>query len=175
MDTKITGAVLVVVLIAGAGWYFTSKNSVDVEPAPIIADDGIGESSTTGTMPAIQQTIAITYTDEGYSPAEVTIPAGSTVTWTNKSSKQMWVASAMHPSHVAYDGTAKDEHCKNNAPTSDTVFDECTGDPTGSSWSFTFTKVGSWKYHDHITASKYGSITVTEASTEVSGADGAAI
>ncbi len=45
----------------------------------------------------------------------------------------MWVASAMHPTHQLLPG-----------------FDELTAVPKGTSYEYTFTKDGAWKFHDHI-------------------------
>jgi plastocyanin len=68
----------------------------------------------------------------------------------------MWVASAMHPAHVVYDGTTKDAHCAAGY-TGPVPFDQCA---SGTSYSFTFTKAGEWKYHNHVNASQFGSVTV---------------
>ena len=69
----------------------------------------------------------------------------------------MWVASAQHPSHTVYAGTARQEHCPDTA---DTAFDQCAGESSG--YSFTFEKVGTWNYHDHLNATVFGKVIVTE-------------
>lgn len=116
-------------------------------------------SPVSGSEASTNEGVAVTYTNEGFAPKTLTIKKGTTVTWTNNSSSNMWVASAVHPSHIVYDGNSLREHCGTNAQT---PFDECKGDPAGATWSFTFEKVGTWGYHDHINASRTGSITVTE-------------
>jgi len=40
------------------------------------------------------------------------------------------------------------------------IFDACGGLKTGESWSFTFGEVGEWKYHDHLIAGHFGTVTV---------------
>ena len=134
MDKKVIIAIIVV-LLALIGGYFLFKGNVQ---APINAKEVI-------------------YTDSGYSPKEITIKIGDTVTWKNESSHGMWIASAMHPSHVIYSGTSLDEHCPDAQNTS---FDECISAQPGESWSFKFDKQGTWRYHNHVQASDFGSIIV---------------
>lgn len=99
----------------------------------------------------------VIYGDAGYSPKSLTIKKGETVTWINQSSKSMWPASAMHPSHRVYSGTSLEEHCPD---IQGTAFDACTGILPGGSWSFTFEKTGTWNYHDHLTPNFFGTIVV---------------
>lgn len=103
------------------------------------------------------KTYEVTYTDAGYSPKEITINKGDTVVFKNQSSLGMWTASALHPSHVVYSGTSVDEHCPD---TTNTSFDECKSDQPGSSWSFTFNKAGTWRYHNHVKSNHSGSVIV---------------
>ncbi len=85
----------------------------------------------------------VTYTDSGFSPAVLTIKNGGTVTFKNSASDDMWVASNPHPVHTDYPGfDAK----KNIAP--------------GETYQFTFTKSGSWGYHNHLNPSEGGKIIV---------------
>jgi hypothetical protein len=83
----------------------------------------------------------------------------------------MWVASAMHPGHAVYNGTSLSEHCKNKKPNSTEIFDQCVGIKPGESWSFTFTKEGEWKYHDHITSGRYGTVNVMKIDEMTVGSD----
>ena len=156
-------AVIVGVLIIAAGaWWFTSGNqSVDIDDATIPApqdttsDTGaqVGVDVNVNTAP---MTATITYSGSTYSPQEVTIKKGGTVTWKNASGANMWVASAQHPTHTAYSGTSRTEHCPD---TSRTAFDQCVG---GGDYSFTFTKAGTCGYHDHLNPSAFGKVIVTE-------------
>jgi plastocyanin len=149
-------SIVVLIIIIAGGWYFLSK-----------APGGEPSEATTSQVPVIGEIVADTvvtsgatvmYTDQGFSPASITIEQGQTVTWINRSSKDMWVASAMHPTHMVYDGTTLKEHCATNAETS---FDACHVFSPAAPYSFTFDKVGTWKYHDHIDASKFGTVIVT--------------
>ncbi|MEK7156572.1 MAG: plastocyanin/azurin family copper-binding protein [Patescibacteria group bacterium] len=155
-------AVIVGLLIIAAGaWWFTSGNqsagNEAVIPAPqdTTSDTGaqVGVDVNVNTAP---MTATVTYSGSSYSPQEVTIRKGGTVTWKNASGSNMWVASAQHPAHTAYSGTSRTEHCPD---TSRTAFDQCVG---GGDYSFTFTKTGTWGYHDHLNSSAFGKIVVVE-------------
>jgi len=136
--------VLVVVILGG---YFLFKNSAQ---AP-------SDQALNPTASATEESKIIVYSETGYTPAALAVKVGDTVVFKNESAKNMWPASAMHPTHTAYSGTTLSEHCpdiENNA------FDACQGIVPGESWSFTFEKIGEWKYHDHLTPSYFGKITV---------------
>lgn len=105
---------------------------------------------------SVEQNIVI-YSNSGYSPNILRVKVGTTITFKNESSKSMWTASAVHPSHTVYSGTPLEEHCPDNAGT---AFDACTGIQPGNSWNFTFTKPGNWKYHNHLAPSHTGTIIV---------------
>lgn len=96
----------------------------------------------------------ITYTDAGYSPASVTIKKGQTVRWINNSASKTWPASAVHPTHAAYPVKSASD-CLGSS------FDACRGLSQGESWDFTFNEVGTWKYHNHLKASNFGTVVVT--------------
>ena len=87
----------------------------------------------------------ISYTDEGFAPKDVTISRGTMVHFVNESSIDMWVASDDHPAHT-------------DLPT----FDQFKGSPPGEQYVYIFDQAGEWKYHDHLTPTAMGTITVTE-------------
>lgn len=95
----------------------------------------------------------VTYTDAGFSPKKLEISEGDTVIFVNNSKRDMWVASNIHPTHTIYPEQSSSD-CLGS------TFDACGGTPTNESWSFTFNKVGSWQYHDHMRASRTGVIEV---------------
>ncbi len=108
-----------------------------------------------GEVNATPMNATVSYDGVNFTPKSVTIRKGGTVTWTS-SVGNMWVASARHPDHTVYAGTTRQQHCPDASGTS---FDQCQG---GSNYSFTFNKVGSWNYHDHINASVFGTVVVVE-------------
>ena len=103
------------------------------------------------STPSLPQAAVITYTTEGYTPSVLTIKAGTKVTFKNTTPWGMWPASAMHPTHRVY-------------PTSGgcvgSTFDSCIDIQPGGSWSFTFDYKGTWKYHDHIRPTLFGTVVV---------------
>lgn len=151
MNKSSIGIIIVLLVFAG-GWYWLSKTTRESPPSPNGQAPAAGD-----TVPAMNETVA--YTDEGFSPKDIVVPLGATVTFVNQSSEDMWVASAMHPAHTAYSGTSLSEHCPDTA---NTAFDECAAVADGGSFSFTFNKEGNWKYHNHSNASRFGSVTVTK-------------
>lgn len=104
--------------------------------------------------------VSITIDEAGFSPSEITIEPHTTVTFTNTGSKNHWPATDSHPSHTNYDGTSLTEHCSKDSDIAS--FDSCTGIAPGESWSYTFEKVGSFAYHDHLWSHLGGTITVLE-------------
>ncbi len=106
------------------------------------------------TTPEVAATI--TLSDNGFSPASVTIKKGQAVQWVNEGSGTMWIGSADHPTHTVYSGTTLRGHCPDE---SGTAFDQCG---TGNSYTFVFEKAGTWHYHNHVKASQTGTVLVTE-------------
>ncbi len=103
------------------------------------------ETPTGTTTPPATKTVTINMTASGFSPANVTIKKGDSVVFKNTDSNPHWPASAPHPTHTALPG-----------------FDALKGIAAGASYSYTFTKVGAWGYHDHLNSSLFGKVTVTE-------------
>lgn len=126
-----------------------------VENAPVGSDSG-GEGT---ELPEgdVAKTVTVRYTATGFEPADVSIEVGDTVTWVNNSTGNMWPATAMHPTHTVYPGS---DFKKCNTPEEKGIFDACRGIPPGESYTFTFTRVGNWKYHDHLNTQEFGSVTV---------------
>ena len=160
MNGNAVGTIIVLIIVVVGGWFLLSKNPTDA-PSTIITDQAPITATETADIPPPSPTI-IVYNDEGFSPSSVTIPLGTTVTFVNQSTNDMWVASAMHPTHIIYSGTSLSQHCPD---TDNSTFDECQGDAPGSSFSFTFTKEGTWNYHDHLTTPRFGTVIVTGAAT----------
>ena len=150
----ITFVILVIIFIGG---YFLLKSPE--AQAPTQVPNTNSENSSTSAGNKVEKVVSnmVTYTDAGYSPSTLTVKVGTTVTFKNMSSASMWTASAMHPSHTAYSGTSLSEHCPD---VSGTAFDECGSAKPGDSWSFIFNKVGTWKYHNHVNTSHFGTIVV---------------
>lgn len=85
----------------------------------------------------------ISYTNNCYTPVNITIKKDDTIIFTNNSNRDMWPASKNHPSHKEYPD-----------------FDAKNGITSGGTYQFTFSNTGSWGYHDHEKPSCTGTITV---------------
>jgi len=139
-----------------------TRSVLDLEPSsqqPITqppASEQPSQQPPASQVPAVNENV-ITYSNSGYSPSTLTIKKGETVTFKNQSSRSMWPASAMHPTHRAYSNTSLDEHCPD---TTGIAFDACKGFLPGQSFSFTFNQVGTWKYHNHLNPGDIGTIVV---------------
>ncbi len=128
----------------------TATVSPTETPTPVVTNN------TSPTATPVSKNV-ITYTDSGYTPSTITIKKGETVTWKNESGIKMWTASAVHPTHKVYPGTDI-ALCTALRPIA--MFDSCAGMTTGQSWSFKFDNVGTWKYHNHLNSSKFGTVVV---------------
>ena len=82
-------------------------------------------------------------TKQGFVPQSIHIKKGDTVRFVTDTGAPFWPASNSHPSHGTY-----------------SEFDPKEPIPADGSWSFTFTRVGSWGFHDHMAAGVQGTIVV---------------
>lgn len=92
-----------------------------------------------------ETSVTVVIDENGFNPREIGIKKGGKVTWVNQSQNSVWPASNPHPIHTDYHG-----------------FDALRGLANGESYSFTFDKVGSWKYHNHLNPSMRGEVKVEE-------------
>ena len=148
--------IIILVLVIFGGWFFISGNMTGA-PSPAVTNQMPVVGSTTPEMIVenLLPDVTVTYSDAGFSPKSVTVLVGTKVIFVNQSTKNMWVASAKHPDHTVYSGTSLAQHCPDTA---NSAFDQCS---TSTSYSFTFNKVGTWKYHNHVNASDFGTVVVT--------------
>jgi plastocyanin len=87
--------------------------------------------------------ILVSYSEKGFNPSILTIKAGQKVRFINNSYGSMWVASDPHPSHSDYP-----------------EFDQLLAVEHNGTFDFTFTKTGTWKYHNHILPIIKGTVVV---------------
>ena len=167
MNTNTIIGIVVVLAIIIVGGFFLAGSDTDtmIESAteenngtpssnsmPVIGgSENPGEQPSQGDMPKAAATI--TYSASGFSPNPVTIKKGETIIFVNESGHDMWIASAMHPTHAVYPEKTPGD-CFGSA------FDACKGISSGQSWSFTFNSVGEWGYHDHLSTKNFGKVIV---------------
>jgi len=166
MTTKnVLIAILVIVLIALGAYAFSMNRAIAPsdglsgdQSAPVNTETGTGNASENEEDGGPAFTV-VTLTDSGFSPASVSIARGETVRFINESSRGMWVATDEHPTHTEYDGTSTREHCANDVNTG-TSFDQCASVEKGDYWDYTFTKSGTFSFHNHVGASNTGTVVV---------------
>lgn len=116
----------------------TSSRYMEVTPTTAVSGTPAADKGGVATR------TVVTYTDSGFAPAEIRITAGSVVTFVNEASRGMWVASAVHPTHQLLPG-----------------FDQMVSAVRGGTYEYTFAKVGTWKYHNHMYPSDTATVVVT--------------
>lgn len=89
--------------------------------------------------------VVIHITEEGFSPEEVSIKKGETVTWVNDDEDFHWPASDLHPTHEIY-----------------SAFDPKEPIGKNETWSFAFDRIGEWRFHDHLRPRWRGMVRVSD-------------
>lgn len=136
MDARTLLLLAVALVVSGCGSYGSNP------PTDTSAPTDVNTNSTN----------TVTYTGSGFQPSTITIEKGETVTWVSNAGR-FWIASDSHPSHAAYDGTIRSQHCSSGS----NPFDQCS---SGTQYSFTFEKTGTWNYHNHLTPREGGTVIV---------------
>ncbi len=102
----------------------------------------------------------ILYTNKGFEPNTLTVKLGTTVEWNNVSERLMWVASDPHPAHTDLHGFDERGVDGQNEQTSWNFTPTAYAHTGGSPYSYTFTKVGRWSYHNHLNPADRGVVVV---------------
>jgi len=163
MNNKVVVGLVVVLAGVAAGWYLlqggkpvpqVSKEEAVVEtktpalePSVTISDEATATGETGSAMEkgGVQGKTSVAYGTGGFAPKSVTVKKGTSVVWTNQGQGGMWVASALHPTHQLLPG-----------------FDQLKSVGNGGTYEYTFTKIGTLKYHNHVQAGDTGTVIVTE-------------
>lgn len=136
------GAIVVLVILAG--WYFLqSQKGKAPTPSPQVTTEEASPATSEATEAAEMEKNVVTISSSGFTPQNITIKAGESVTWVNDDSDSHQVNSAVHPTHQLY-------------PPLNTVGLLTAGDKK----SLSFPDAGTYKYHDHLNPSLTGSVTV---------------
>lgn len=155
-------AVIVILIIAGVVYSQSKQTSAPVETNNQTSNVNNSKEEATPQTPATstnetQGTLSdatamedgeakvyeIAFNGTAYTPNTLTIKNGDIVVFKNNSEKNFWPASAPHPQHTNYP-----------------EFDAKGALAPGKTFQFKFTKVGKWGFHDHLTPTAFGSITV---------------
>lgn len=117
-------------------------NRAEVAKMVIAARATYGEPGM-DSRPTEAEATVVTYSGDGFSPAVLRVQAGTLVTFRNTGDADLWVASNPHPTHTGLSG-----------------FDAGSGIGQGEIFVFTFTRLGSFGYHNHMSPSMTGTIIV---------------
>lgn len=142
----ITIVVIIGVLIGGGIILMNNKD----EPAPTTnttttqtpTTDNSSNSSTNTSKPDSGKAASLTFSDNGFSPATLTVKTGTAITITNNSSSDVQFQSDPHPAHT-------DDPELNVGIIS-----------AGQSKSFTVITTGTHGYHNHLDSTQTGTIVV---------------
>lgn len=137
-------AVVVIIILAllftiGRGSKHSSSNSSQANNPSMPSMSTSTPSPASQTNQTAQSTDKVTIKGFAFSPAATTVKSGTTVTWTNQDS-------------VAHTVTENDSQAGPNSQSLD----------KGQSYSFTFTKAGTYHYHCAIHPDMRGTVTVTD-------------
>ena len=145
MNKTLVIVIIAIIVVVGGVFIFSSnktqapKNEViDTSKIPPL----VGENPTP-TQPVTPKTVIVEYGATGFSPENVEINLGDTVSFVNKSTSNFWPASNPHPAHNDYP-----------------EFDAKKNITPGETYSFTFAKIGTWGYHNHKNPSQKGTVIV---------------
>lgn len=132
MRSLVIAAILIIAIIIGGIFLYRKSGPASQNP----------QTTTQQTTQTTQEESQITYNGTEFSPATLTVKAGTKVTWVNKSGKTVDVESDPHPIHTSYPPM-------NFGPFSD-----------GSSVTLVFDKPGTYRYHNHLNPSQTGTVIV---------------
>ena len=118
-------------------------NRAEVVKMVMKAREVYGEPGAGQTPDTQNESSAVSYTAAGFSPAVLHVNVGTKVTFTNDSGENLWVASNPHPSHTDYSG-----------------FDSLKALKHGETYTFTFNRLGTFGYHNHLRPQMMGTIVV---------------
>ena len=155
--------IIVIAVVAGIAVYLyrpksANNNGKQLTPTllPTSTVEAIGSPATSLTVsptttlattftatPTPVTEIIIRYTASGFQPNLITVKVGTKVTFRNESGDPMWPASAVHPTHQLLP-----------------EFNAKSSIATGGAYSFTFQKIGTWPFHNHLKPNFTGKVTV---------------
>ncbi len=133
--------ILIYLVIGGAVYmaiyyfYFAKKGGMSY-------NYGAAPTPATSSSGGVVESATVMLTARGFEPMILTINAGTTVAWTNKSDTTGNVSSDDHPTHQKYPPLNLGDF------------------PSGATVSLQFNEPGPYTYHDHLNPSTTGSIIV---------------
>jgi len=136
----------VVVLVVVVAWYYLQSQKggyIQTQTPPQPAAEETPAATSEAAPSATTEENIVTITSSGFSPQNITITVGESVTWVNEDTENHQIQSAVHPTHQLY-------------PPFNTVGLLKSGEKK----SLSFPESGTYKYHDHLNPSFTASVTV---------------
>jgi len=140
LKSLIVAAIIIMIIIAGGIFLYSRTLPVSINKGTNQAGTATMQQKTGSSQN--QSEADITLNKDGFSPATMTVKAGTKVKWTNKSGTTGDVDSNPHPVHTSY------------PPMNFGQFSD------GSSFELIFDKPGTYQYHNHLNPSQEGTIIV---------------
>lgn len=94
----------------------------------------------------VEEGVVVKVTEDGFSPAQVTVQSGSNLTYKNSGSAKVQIASDPHPVHTANSELTDGDFVIELAP--------------GRVATVTLTRSGTWGIHDHLNPGMRGKVVV---------------
>lgn len=148
MNKKGVIIAVVALLVIGGGAYALTQDSdensdtTNTSQTSDRTDDAHADDTENADTGEATETSTITYTDSGFSPATITVTAGTAITVKNDSSSPLQFSSDPHPAHT-------DEEELNLSTLS-----------PGKSSTFTVTETGTFGFHNHLDEDATGTLIV---------------
>ncbi len=135
---------VIVITLLGVGGFVLMNRNDDTPSTPTSTSDTTTTTTPaeTNTEPEKESAAELTYTNDGFTPATLTLKAGTKVKITNESASTLQFYSDPHPTHS--------EPSDLNLGTIN----------RGESKTFTVTRTGTHGYHNHLNPGDTGTIIV---------------
>lgn len=143
---KITAIIVIIFIIIVAGMllmYRPARAPLEIKEQPAMVPENGSAERKSASPTETRAPVVIEMNDRGFSPVELTIPAGTTVQFVNRGMVARWPASDVHPTHRTCPG-----------------FDALRPFAAGESYTYTFAEAKVCPLHDHLHPSVKGVITV---------------
>ncbi len=140
---KIALIIFGIIVVVGGAIFFIAKPGNNTNNATNVNSSAKAQTS---LNIGVSSGNVINITENGFSPNAKTIAVGQAIGWINNSSSTVYVAPDNHPSHMKYSGVWDDNGAGQIS--------------AGQTYTFTFTKAGTYTYHDHLNPSRTGTIIV---------------
>lgn len=143
-------AAVVILLVIFGGWYLTRpkpqtplETSQTQTPKPLPTESAATSESTEEAMMEEKEGSVVKISASGFTPKNITIKVGGSVSWENEDNEDHTVNSAPHPTHTLFP-----------------ILNQVGLIIPEGTKSVKFTTAGIFKYHDHLNPSLNGTVTV---------------